>query len=276
MKTLYVSDLDGTLLNQNAELTKESARILTYLIEEKNIWFTVATARSPATVMRLLRALPLKLPLVVMTGALLYDPVKGSYPLVQALAPDAVAQLTRIINRHGVSAFVHTVQHNMIDVYYRELSTEFERLFVLRRTGTGFKRFFQTDDYLSCVKNGKVTLFTVMNKKEIVDALLPEFEAVSGTTCYCYREEYGSENYYLEVFGSQTSKASALQKLMELTGAGRLCCFGDNVNDISMFRISDESYATQNAAPAAKAAATGVIGSNTADGVARFLQARLG
>ncbi|MDO5602414.1 MAG: HAD hydrolase family protein [Oscillospiraceae bacterium] len=274
MKTLYVSDLDGTLLDEHARITPVTARILTRLIEEKGLLFTVATARSPATAVKLLQDIPLRLPLVVMTGALLYDPVDQTYPLVQALSPHTVKTLTQILDRYGISAFVHTVQNGMIDVFYRQLTTDFERLFVSRRTGTGFKRFFQTSDYMSAIRGGQVTLFTVMNKKEVVDLLRPEFEAVPGTTCYCYREEYGSDNYYLEVFSQQTSKASALQKLMEMTGAEALCSFGDNVNDIPMFRISTESYATQNAAEAAKAAACGVIGPNTGDGVARFLEKR--
>jgi len=47
--------------------------------------------------------------------------------------------------------------------------------------------------------------------------------------------------------------------------------FGDAVNDIPMFEISDECYAVQNAVDELKAIATGVIGSNEEDGVARWL-----
>ena len=38
-----------------------------------------------------------------------------------------------------------------------------------------------------------------------------------------------------------------------------------------MFRIADECYAMENAVDELKAIATGVIGSNEEDGVARFL-----
>lgn len=46
MKTLYVSDLDGTLLTPEKEISKASADILNHLIR-KGLLFTVATARSP-------------------------------------------------------------------------------------------------------------------------------------------------------------------------------------------------------------------------------------
>lgn len=47
--------------------------------------------------------------------------------------------------------------------------------------------------------------------------------------------------------------------------------FGDNLNDISMFLASDESYAVANAKQEVKERATGVIESNDDDGVAKFI-----
>lgn len=47
--------------------------------------------------------------------------------------------------------------------------------------------------------------------------------------------------------------------------------FGDAMNDIPMFEISDECYAVANAAEPLKALATGIIGSNEEDAVAKWL-----
>ncbi len=48
--------------------------------------------------------------------------------------------------------------------------------------------------------------------------------------------------------------------------------FGDAVNDIPMFQISDECYAVSNAVEALSKLATDVIGSNEEDGVAKWLE----
>ena len=45
MNTLYVSDLDGTLLNSDVKISKNSKNIINNLID-KGMNFTVATARS--------------------------------------------------------------------------------------------------------------------------------------------------------------------------------------------------------------------------------------
>ena len=62
------------------------------------------------------------------------------------------------------------------------------------------------------------------------------------------------------------------QKLKELWDCDRIISFGDAVNDIPMFQISDECYAVENAVEELKQLATGIIGGNDADGVAEWLK----
>ena len=66
---------------------------------------------------------------------------------------------------------------------------------------------------------------------------------------------------------AKASKANAIRKLKEIWGCSRIISFGDAVNDIPMFDISDECYAVDEL----KAVATGIIGSNEEDGVAKWL-----
>lgn len=274
MQTLYVSDLDGTLLNERAEISPYTKEILTRCIEQKHMLFTVATARSPATVMKIMQGIPLNLPLIVLTGSVLYDPIQNSYPYIESFFAETIAAIVHLLDAHRISAFVQSIENNFIRVYYKRLSSDFEQLFVKRRSGTPYKEFVQTNQYERSLQSGKITLFTIIDKKDVVDYLLPKFQAIPNTICYCYQEEYGSDYYYLEIFSRNTSKAHALQQLQSKIGASSICSFGDNINDISMFQISQESYAVQNATDAALSAASAVIGSNTLDGVAHFLKNR--
>ena len=67
-------------------------------------------------------------------------------------------------------------------------------------------------------------------------------------------------------------KANAIRKLKELRGCDKVISFGDAINDIPMFEISDECYAVENAVEELKAVADGVIDSNENDGVAKWLE----
>ena len=85
------------------------------------------------------------------------------------------------------------------------------------------------------------------------------------------QELYRAE-YWLEIMPAEATKAHGIRKLCALRGYDRVVSFGDAVNDLRMFDASDECYAVENAVPELKAAATGVIQSNEADGVAKWLE----
>ena len=59
--------------------------------------------------------------------------------------------------------------------------------------------------------------------------------------------------------------------LKEIISCDKVICFGDAINDISMFAIADEAYAVADANLQLKQISTGIIGSNNDDGVALWL-----
>ena len=85
------------------------------------------------------------------------------------------------------------------------------------------------------------------------------------------QQELYRPEYWCEIMPAKASKANAIRKLKEMRGCSRVISFGDAINDIPMFEISDECYAVENAVDELKAVATGVIESNEEDGVAKWL-----
>ena len=67
MKTLYVSDLDGTLFNKSKKLSEYSVKIINQCIENGTL-FTVATARMPYGCDYRLKELHLKTPGILTIG----------------------------------------------------------------------------------------------------------------------------------------------------------------------------------------------------------------
>ena len=67
-KTLYVSDLDGTLLNRQDRISPESIRIINDLVAN-GMTFTYATARSLSSASVVTRGLSADIPVIVYNGA---------------------------------------------------------------------------------------------------------------------------------------------------------------------------------------------------------------
>lgn len=74
MKTLYVSDLDGTLLRNNERTSGFTNSVINDLTERGMI-FSYATARSLITAKKATKGIVAKIPLIVYNGAFVIDNV---------------------------------------------------------------------------------------------------------------------------------------------------------------------------------------------------------
>lgn len=72
-KILYVTDLDGTLLNQKDRINKKSLEIINGLVEE-GMLFTYATARSLVSASVVTEGLTTKIPVIAYNGAFIFQP----------------------------------------------------------------------------------------------------------------------------------------------------------------------------------------------------------
>lgn len=117
ISTLYVSDMDGTLLGADSQVSEHSRSILADLSADGAL-ITVATARTPATVGPLLRGCGMRVPAVVMTGAALWSAHTG-YSHVCYMAPDDVDTALQACAACGVHPFVYTMgPDGVLDVYH--------------------------------------------------------------------------------------------------------------------------------------------------------------
>lgn len=122
--------------------------------------------------------------------------------------------------------------------------------------------------------SGEVSTFRRLRAGRRSCLLEPKAARWTSPTRASPSDAYKPDWYWLEISRFDATKATGVDKLRKLTGIPRIVCFGDNLNDLPMFRVADECYAVANARPELKAAATGVIGSNVEMGVPRFLRSR--
>lgn len=274
MSTLYVTDLDGTLLDASGALSTAAVATLRPLLA-RGLQLAVATARSPATAVPLLAPLALRTPAILMTGLLLYDLADARIVESERLSAAAAGKVCALLDALGQEALFYTMCGGQMTVFYKEFACDFERAFVAQRTGTPYKTFVRTQSYLSSLQKSAVPLMFLacVPTQAQAKALQQAVARIPDITCYYYADEYGRGGCTLEIYPAHVSKAHALEKVRRLTGAQRIISFGDNINDVPLFSVSDESCAVANAVPAAKAAATRVIGANTENGVPVWIAA---
>lgn len=112
-----------------------------------------------------------------------------------------------------------------------------------------------------------------MDTHENISRLYNEIKTISGLRIEMYQDIYScDDSWYMEVFNDTASKYNAVEFLRRQYRFDKVIGFGDNLNDLPLFAACDECYAVSNAKDEVKAKATAVIGANTNDGVAKWLE----
>ena len=264
--TLYVSDLDGTLLNSEARLGGRTVEIINRLIKA-GMLFTFATARSFSSAMAVTSQLELNLPVATYNGVFLTEPQSGRVATSHTFEKDQIGGLFDILRRFEVLPLCYALIEGRERVSWLE-GRENPEIKGYLKTRKGDKRLRPVRDYDELFA-GDNFLFTIINPgAKAAGALKKEFETNSALTCNIQRDTYNAEELWFEIFRADATKGHSVERLKALTGADEAVCFGDNLNDIPMFEDCDRGYAVANAADELKAAAAGIIGGNNQDGVA--------
>jgi len=275
LKTLYISDLDGTLLSRDAEISEFTANTLNRLIEN-GMHFSIATARTYSTAVKILNKVNIQLPIIMMNGVVIFDLFKNKYLNTEKLDNQMAKEVIHLLKKHQIGGLMYTIKDDIMSTYFDNISTPYMREFMEHRQTQFGKVFIKSDSLLYECRDDTV-YFSVLDIKEKLECALMDLKQIDGIHVEFYRDVYSDnmweeELWFLEICDAKASKKSAVHYLREHYGFDQVVSFGDNLNDLPMFEESDESYAVANARVEVKSKATGCIESNVDDGVAKWLK----
>lgn len=266
--TLYITDLDGTLLGPDSRVSEESARIITDL-SRRGALITVATARTPATVEPLLHTTLTTIPAIVLTGAAMWDRTRHAYIDPMTLPADTAIRLEASFLDHNINPFVYNLHPDgTMQVMHIPAMTPDETRFYDERKNLELKKFiFRSGPF--CPDSATPTILMLgIGDTPAIDRLAATLRRDPQLSVSAYPDIFDPTRSYIEVFRAGISKAAAVLRLKAQLGADRLVVYGDHLNDLPMFAVADESVAVANALPEVRTAATRTIGPNTLPSVA--------
>lgn len=270
--TLYVSDLDGTLLTKDERISAYSLNKLNALTE-RGMLFTFATARSASSARRAVEGLMLCVPAILYNGGLIYD-LNTREVLFSALFNEEEKRyLLHVLSQFGIMPFAYGAHDGRERVaWHMGDESSGMRRYLARRAG---------DDRLHAVGSweellaGHIFYFKCIGPREQLERAWNDLKLDDRFICIFHQETYASD-FWMEISPRRATKANAVRFLRERLGCDRVVCFGDTSNDSDMFDVCDEKYAVMNADLWLKEKATGVVGYCEEDGVAKWLCSHAG
>lgn len=271
MKKTFITDLDHTFLRTDLSLSA-------YTQEQWNKKSThnllsVATARTYKKTIQFLKNIDINMPMILLDGALIATMDKqvidtkfinkniadniidegakfGIYPFVLALADE----------KNLSEAFLYS---SVLNKYQKEVLTRY----------TKDDNLQELNNISAMDKNFKIVY---MGEEELLRLLAIELENIFGNSLkLILAPEAYVGCYFLTILHKDADKSHGIQIVGEFSGfdMSDLTVFGDNLNDLGMFKLAGTSVAVANAHEELKAYADIVLPhTNDEDGVAKFLQ----
>jgi 5-amino-6-(5-phospho-D-ribitylamino)uracil phosphatase len=268
MKILYVTDLDGTLLKSNDKMSEYTIKTINDLIN-KGMCFSYATARSLSSASVVTSGLTTNIPVIIYNGTFIVNVYTKERLFSLYFTEEEKTMIINILDKYPIYPLVYGFVNDEERVsWIKGKENDGVKRYINSRKGDKRLRSIKTKEELY---NGKLFYFTCIGEKEELIDIYNYFKDSDEFTC-TFQQELYREEYWCEIMPKKATKGNAILALKEKLRCDKIITFGDSVNDIPMFKISDESYAVKNAVDELKKYATGIIMSNEEDGVAHWLE----
>lgn len=263
-KTLYVSDLDGTLLRSDETVSGYTCEVIKKLTAN-GICFSYATARSAVTAQKVTKGLTAAIPVIVYNGAFILENGTNRLLAENYFERETAEDLLKILLDRQIYPLVYSYTDGRERyAYLEERINPATRAFVKSRKDA--RRTPVKEQ--AALFAGNIFYLTCIGEEEKLAAVHAQLK--ERYQCIYQRDIYSGEQW-LEILPHAATKANAVLQLKEKMGCERVVVFGDGENDRSMFEIADRSFAVANAVPSLKQMASGILGSNNEDSVAKWL-----
>lgn len=270
---LYVTDLDGTLLQNDASLSPTTRQLLNERLAE-GAPITVASARSVVSIRSLLAEIELTLPVIEFNGAFLSDLATGEHLWINSLPEPVLLRAFDTVTAHAIPPFLSTFDGQRDRLYAPPPVNAGMDWYVEDRVSRRDDRLIRVDD-VSRGLGDRVVCITVIERVPALEALRQDLVAACADRLklHLWENSYDPGWHWLTIHDPRATKDQAVTGLAAHLGldAVEIVAFGDQQNDTQMLQAADRGVAVANAVDEVKAAADVIIGPNTEDSVMRYI-----
>ena len=260
MVKIVFSDIDGTFLTNDHKVTEQTEKAVKSLLE-KRIPFVLVSARMPEAIYPITNKMEVKIPIISYSGGLV-------------LTEDEEVLYSKTIDAEHTKSVLKAIDEGWTDIsvnYYAG-----RRWFVRDVTDKRIK--YEMDITSATAENADFN--ELMNKNIVPNKILIMCEP---PTCEEMERGLGkmfpalnvvrSSKFLLEIMDKSVSKATGIDVMLKHFGLNpaEAIGFGDNYNDIEMFKFVGTAIVMGNAPEPVKKYATEVTASNEDSGIYKYL-----
>jgi len=254
---LLALDVDGTLLNDQHEITERTQRVIAQM-QQQGVKIVLATGRGPKSTFPLAERLHLTDPIITHNGAVIVDPLTKEISLEIGFKSKELAEVIHYCREKHIHFDVNTA----LDMYAEDVPEHALPM---------YNKFFMQPEIVSdaTLLQHHIVKFTMFGNEKEIDRAFEEI-------CLLFPELtiIRSGELFIDIMHPKATKGYALQQILTMYEIlpEEVISFGNYFNDIEMLQLAGIGVAMQNSPAGVKELANYVTPSNNEDGVAEFLE----
>lgn len=273
-KKLIISDLDGTLLNNNSELSETTIKIVKELTKQGHL-FCISTGRPYRSAIDFYKKLGLKTVMSLLNGSCMLKPNDKNFMPINLCFGKHI--LEKILQNKTIKKYVdYIIVEDFNNTYGIDITKKIN-------LDEGTSKHFHLDynsmnkvkiNDVSKIKNDINSILIIADSK-YVDEISFKIKSLLQTLVVRTWNIYGTNQTVIEVNSRYANKGSALKFLSSYYGVpfNEIYVFGDGDNDMEMMKLSSKAFAMKNSVTAVKLLSYKITEkTNDNDGVALALQ----
>lgn len=221
---LFVSGLDDTLLNECNNMTGYSKVELNRMIDD-GLNFTISTIRTPASLIEPLSDIRLKLPVITMDGAALYNISERRFEKVYLISTDEAIRVSQFLEKLGISYFTNIVIDDTVLIYYRDSEHEVYNKLVEKLRKSPYRNYIKRP----APRDEAVVYYMTIDKKENIVTLYDKLTEAGFANKFKITITDSHEFYgytYLKIYNHNASKENMLDYLTQVVDVKEIETFG--------------------------------------------------
>jgi len=263
MIRLIATDLDGTLLDSQSELSERTVRAVSQTMEA-GAKFVLASGRMSESTGAFAERLSTNAPIIAFNGAVALNWRTGEVLFERAIPAETARAVARMAEELGV--FIQYFPER--GFFYGRRVPEFSDDYEGRIRMRGVELMMSLSEWIEQPAMKLLALGENAKLLELREGILAEFPEISAML---------SHPTYLEIVSGGVDKGAALRSVAERLNVPReeIAAFGDADNDAAMIEYAGLGYAMESGDREVVRRAKFVAPSNDSEGVARVLESLL-
>lgn len=221
---LFVSGLDDTLIDKK-DLMSDYSRIELNRMIDEGANFTISTMRTPGSMIDVVRNIHLKLPVIAMDGAVLYDIYEKTYLEIYIIPKSTSQEVYHLIRGEGLMPFSNVIKNDVLCIYYDETEDSIQKELVKNLRRSPYRNYIQA----SLPKEDEVVYFMLLYPTEIIEQFYKKLEN-TGFVKRLKVKKYPSNDYfgysYIKIYNKNAKKENMIEYLQQSLDVNKVVTFG--------------------------------------------------